>query len=51
MTIVNCFQKCGFYLNRTSEIEDATELSIAKDDWSQLKAGISFPDCVSCDVW
>jgi hypothetical protein len=46
---VNCFQKCGFSLNKTSDGEDATELSIAKDDWGQLEAGISFKVYVSCD--
>jgi hypothetical protein len=29
-TIVNCFQKCGFNLNQTSDGEDVRELSIAK---------------------
>jgi hypothetical protein len=34
MTIVNCFQECGFNLNQTSAGEDATDVSIAEDDWS-----------------
>jgi hypothetical protein len=48
--IVNCFLKCGFTLNQTNDGEDATELSIAEDDWDQLKAGVSFQEYVSCDV-
>jgi hypothetical protein len=48
-TIVNCFQKCGFNLNQTSDGEDVTELRIAKNDWGKLKAGISFQEYVSCD--
>jgi hypothetical protein len=38
--VVNCFQICGFYLNQTSDGEDATELGIAIDDWGQLKASV-----------
>jgi hypothetical protein len=46
---VNCFQKCGFSLNQTSDGEDAAVLSIAEDDWGQLKAGVSFKaPYVSC---
>jgi hypothetical protein len=39
MTTVNCFQKCGFNSNQTNDGEDATECSIAKDDWGQLRPG------------
>jgi hypothetical protein len=46
---VNCFQKCGFNLNQTNDGEDVRELSIAKNDWGKLKAGISFQEYVSCD--
>ena len=30
MTIVNCFQKCGFHSNQTGHVEDARKLCIAK---------------------
>jgi hypothetical protein len=40
MTMVRCFQKCGFRLNETSDGEDVTRLRIAEDDWGQLKAGV-----------
>jgi hypothetical protein len=46
---VNCFQKCGFNLNQTSDGEDVRELSIAKSVWGKLKAGASFQEYVSCD--
>jgi hypothetical protein len=46
--VVNCFQKCGFSLNQTRDCEEAAELSIGEDDWCQLKAGVSFQECVSC---
>jgi hypothetical protein len=46
---VNCFQKCGFNLNQTNDGEDVRELSIAKNDWGKLKAGVSFQEYVSCD--
>jgi len=36
VTVMNCSQKCEFGLNSCSE--DETELSIAKDDWCQLRA-------------
>jgi hypothetical protein len=49
MTIANCFQKCGFNLSQTNNGEGATDLSIAEDDWGQLKAGVSFQEHVSCD--
>jgi hypothetical protein len=49
MTIVSCFQKCGFNLNQTNDGEDVRELSTAKNDWSKLKAGVSFQEYVSCD--
>jgi hypothetical protein len=49
MTTVNCFQKCGFDDNQTDDGEDATELSIAKVDWGQLKAGVPLQEYVSCD--
>jgi hypothetical protein len=39
MTTINCFQKCGFNLNQTNDGEDATECSMAKDNWGQLRAG------------
>jgi hypothetical protein len=29
--------------------EDATEFSIIKDDWGQLKASITFQEYLSCD--
>jgi hypothetical protein len=45
----DCFQKCGFNFNQSNDGEDATELSIAKDDWGQLKAGVSFQEYVSHD--
>jgi hypothetical protein len=28
---------------------DAIELAITKDEWGQLKAGVSFQEFVSCD--
>jgi hypothetical protein len=46
---VNCFQKCGFNLNQTNDGEDVRELSIAKNNWGKLKAGVSFQEYVSCD--
>jgi hypothetical protein len=46
---LNCFQKCGFSLNQTSDGEVATGLHIDKNDWSQLEAGESFQEYVSCD--
>jgi opacity protein-like surface antigen len=39
MTTVNGFRKCGFNLNQTNDGEDATECSIAKEHWGQLRAG------------
>jgi opacity protein-like surface antigen len=39
MTTVNCFQKYGFKCNQTNDGEDATECSMVKDDWGQLRAG------------
>jgi hypothetical protein len=29
--------------------EDATEFNITKEDWGQLKAGITFQEYLSCD--
>jgi hypothetical protein len=50
-TIVNCFQKCRFNLNQTNDGDkDVRELSIAKNDWGTLKAGVSFQEYVSCDA-
>jgi hypothetical protein len=49
MTIVNYFQKCGFNFHQTDGGEDATELSIAEDDWRQLNTGVSFQKYISCD--
>jgi hypothetical protein len=49
VTLLNCFQECGFSLNETNDCEVGRELSIAKDDWGQLKAGVSFQEYVSCD--
>jgi hypothetical protein len=49
MTIVNCFHKCEFNLNQTNDGEDVTELSIHRDDWNQVKAGVSLQEYVSCD--
>jgi hypothetical protein len=46
---MNCVQKCGFNLNQTNDDEYATELIIAKNDWGQLKAGVSFQEYISCD--
>jgi len=44
VTVVNCSRKCEFGLNSCSE--DETELSIAKDDWCQLRAArISYCHC------
>jgi hypothetical protein len=49
MTVVNFFfHECGLNLNHTND-EEATELCIAKDDWGQLKAAVSFHEYVSCD--
>jgi hypothetical protein len=36
---MDCILKCGFNLNSADDGEDATELSIARDDWIQHKAG------------
>jgi hypothetical protein len=51
------FSEMWIKLNQTNDGEDATELSIAKDEWGQLKAGISFQeyvswnnDAVTCEV-
>jgi hypothetical protein len=33
-------QKCECHLNQTHDGEDVTELSIAKDNWGLLKAGV-----------
>jgi hypothetical protein len=49
MTIVNCIRKCGFNLNQINDGEDIRELSIAKNVWGKLKAGVSFQEYVSCD--
>jgi uncharacterized protein with PhoU and TrkA domain len=43
--MVNCCQKCGYILNQNKD-EDATELSIAQDDLSELKVDVSFQGCV-----
>jgi hypothetical protein len=43
------FKNCGFSLNQTNDGKDATELSIAKDDWGQPKAGVPLQEYVSCD--
>jgi hypothetical protein len=43
VSTVNCFLKCGCILNQNKD-EDATELSIAQDDWSQLKVDESFQE-------
>ena len=51
--MVNCCHKCGYILNQNKD-EDATELSIAQDDWSVLKVGVSFQGCVYSDndaIW
>lgn len=48
VSMVNCFLKCGCILNQNKN-EDATELSIAQDDWSQLKVGVSFQGCYYSD--
>jgi hypothetical protein len=36
-----------FLSNQTNAGEDATELSITKKDWGQLKAGIMFQEYLS----
>jgi hypothetical protein len=49
---MKCFQECGFnlYSYLTSNDVDAKYLSIGKDDWGQLKAGVSFLEYASCDT-
>lgn len=37
-------------LNESSGGEGIIELSIAKDDWGEMKAGVSFQEYVSCDI-
>jgi len=49
MTRVNRFQKHGFNLNETNDGGSSTELSIAKDDWAQLRTGASYEERVSCN--
>jgi hypothetical protein len=49
MTSVNHFQIHGFNLNEIKDSGVSTELSIAKDDWSQLRTGASYEECVSCN--
>jgi len=49
MTRVNCFQKRGLNLNETNDSGGSTELSIAKDDWAQLRTGASYEEHVSCN--
>jgi hypothetical protein len=48
VTHTNSVQKFGFRLNQINDGEDATKLSIAKDDWVQLKGGVPFQEYVSC---
>jgi hypothetical protein len=43
------FSEIGFSLNQISDGKLATEVSITKADWSQLKAGVSFQEYVSSD--
>ena len=53
VSMVNFCQKCGYILNQNKD-EDATELSIAQDDWNELKVGVSFQGCVYSDqdaIW
>jgi hypothetical protein len=45
MTIL---QNCGLYLNQTNDGKGATELSMTKHDWGQLKAGVPFQEYISC---
>ena len=40
------FSESGFNLNQTSDDKDAAEFSIAKDNWGQLKSGVSFKEYV-----
>jgi hypothetical protein len=40
--VVNCFQKCGFNLDQSSDVEVAAERSTAE-------AGVLFHEYVSCD--
>jgi hypothetical protein len=49
MTIVNYFQKCGFNFHQTDDGKDATDLTIAEDDWSQLNAGVTFQEYTYCN--
>jgi hypothetical protein len=49
VTLVNYFQKYEFNVNQASDHEDVTELNKGKDDWSQLKASVSFQEHVSYD--
>jgi len=49
VTSVIHFQKHGFNLNKTTDSGGSTELSIAKDDWAQLRTGASYEECVSCN--
>jgi len=42
---MNCCQKCAFNWNKTNDSEDA-EFITGKDDWSQLRAGLWFPEYV-----
>jgi hypothetical protein len=51
--MVHSCQKCGYILNKNKD-EDATELSIAQDDWNELEVGVSFQGCVYSDkdaIW
>jgi hypothetical protein len=47
MTVVNCCHKFEFNSNEIDDGEDATELSIHKDVWGQLEAGVQHEECVS----
>jgi hypothetical protein len=49
MISVNCFQKCGFNLNWTNDVDNQGELSIPKDNCGQLKAYVSFQEYVFID--
>jgi hypothetical protein len=52
MTIVNCFQKCGFNLNQTNDREDVRELSIAENDWGKQVYHFKnmYPVMICCKV-
>lgn len=46
MTVMTFLQKYGFRLNQSSDGEDVTKLSIAKDGWGQLKESVSCQEYV-----